>query len=107
MLKVYLSGEIHSDWRQEIKNLCNKENLEISVVDFGRGIPKDEISNLFQPFFRSDSAQDIEGTGLGLVICKRYIELQKGTLSVKSNLNKKTTFTISLPIKLNEQSFNN
>jgi signal transduction histidine kinase len=84
-----------------------KENLEISVVDFGRGIPKDEISKLFQPFFRSNSAQDIEGTGLGLVICKRYIELQKGTLSVKSNLNKKTTFTISLPIKLNEQSFNN
>ena len=30
MLKVYLSGEIHSDWRQEIMNLCNKENLEIS-----------------------------------------------------------------------------
>ena len=30
MLKVYLSGEIHSDWRQEIINLCNKKNLEIS-----------------------------------------------------------------------------
>ena len=30
MLNVYLSGEIHSDWRQEIINLCNKENLEIS-----------------------------------------------------------------------------
>ena len=90
----------------EVK-IAFKENLEISVVDFGRGIPKDEISKLFQPFFRSNSAQDIEGTGLGLVICKRYIELQKGTLSVKSNLNKKTTFTISLPIKLNEQSFNN
>lgn len=84
-----------------------KQNLEISVVDFGRGIPKNEISKLFQPFFRSNSAQDIEGTGLGLVICKRYIELQKGTLSVQSNLNKKTTFTISLPIKSNEQSFNN
>ena len=84
-----------------------KENLEISVVDFGRGIPKDEISNLFQPFFRSNSAQDIEGTGLGLVICKRYIELQKGSLSVTSNLNEKTIFTISLPIRSNEQSFNN
>lgn len=78
------------------------EQLEISVIDFGRGIPTGEINKLFQPFFRSNSAQDIEGTGLGLVICKRYIELQKGKLSVQSILDKKTTFTISLPLKLNE-----
>jgi PAS domain S-box-containing protein len=79
-----------------------KNQLEITVIDFGRGIPNNEINKLFQPFFRSNSAQDIEGTGLGLVICKRYIELQKGSLSVQSILNKKTTFTISLPLKLNE-----
>tara|TARA_Y100000766_G_scaffold169211_1_gene145287 strand:+ start:10302 stop:12989 length:2688 start_codon:yes stop_codon:yes gene_type:complete len=85
----------------EIK-ISFKENLEIEVIDFGRGIPNNEINKLFQPFFRSNSAQDIEGTGLGLVICKRYIELQKGTLSVHSILNKKTTFTISLPLNLNE-----
>jgi PAS domain S-box-containing protein len=84
-----------------------KKQLKITVVDFGRGIPNNELNKLFQPFFRSNSAQDIEGTGLGLVICKRYIELQKGTLSVESILNKKTTFTISLPLKLNEQDFNN
>ncbi len=90
----------------EIK-ISFKEQLEIAVIDFGRGIPNNEINKLFQPFFRSNSAQDIDGTGLGLVICKRYIELQKGTLSVHSILNKKTTFTISLPLKLNEQNFNN
>ncbi|MAW64996.1 MAG: hypothetical protein CMD18_02265 [Flavobacteriales bacterium] len=90
----------------EIK-ISFKKQLEINVIDFGRGIPNNEINKLFQPFFRSNSAQDIEGTGLGLVICKRYIELQKGTLCVQSILNKKTTFTISLPLKLNEQNFNN
>lgn len=79
-----------------------QNSVEISVIDFGRGIPQNEINKLFQPFFRSNTAQDIEGTGLGLVICKRYIELQKGTLSVHSIVNKKTTFTISLPINLNE-----
>ncbi len=79
-----------------------KESLQISVIDFGRGIPDNEINKLFQPFFRSNSAQDIEGTGLGLVICKRYIELQKGSLKVESVVNKKTTFTISLPITSNE-----
>jgi PAS domain S-box-containing protein len=90
----------------EIK-ISFKEQLEISVIDFGRGIPKDEINKLFQPFFRSNTAQDIEGTGLGLVICKRYIELQSGSLMVQSTINKKTTFTISLPNKPDEQNFNN
>lgn len=74
-----------------------KKALTIDVTDFGRGIPKDEINNLFQPFYRSDNVQDIEGTGLGLVICKRYIELNGGSISVKSSLNERTTFTIIFP----------
>jgi signal transduction histidine kinase len=74
------------------KNLVN-----IKVIDFGKGIPEDEIPNLFQPFYRSKNAQDVEGTGLGLVICKKYIELQNGVIKVHSILNKRTTFIISLP----------
>lgn len=74
------------------------ESLKIKVTDFGRGIPEEDISKLFQPFFRSNSTQDIEGTGLGLVICKRYLELQDGKLSVESEQGVKTQFTIELPL---------
>ncbi|MBL56669.1 MAG: hypothetical protein CMP61_05730 [Flavobacteriales bacterium] len=74
-----------------------KKAVTLDVTDFGRGIPKDEINNLFQPFYRSDNVQDIEGTGLGLVICKRYIELNGGSISVKSSPNERTTFTIIFP----------
>jgi PAS domain S-box-containing protein len=74
-----------------------KSLVNIKVIDFGKGIPEDDIPNLFQPFYRSKNAQDVEGTGLGLVICKKYIELQNGVIKVHSILNKRTTFIISLP----------
>ena len=80
-----------------IVNYNNK--LQIEIIDYGRGIPEKDISKLFQPFFRSESTQDIEGTGLGLVICKRYIELQSGTLDIKSEVDVETKFTLSLPLE--------
>lgn len=85
-----------------IVNISIDKTLIIEVIDFGRGIPKEDIKNLFQPFFRSNNAQDIEGTGLGLVVCKNHIELQKGSLEVESQENKKTIFRISLPINNHE-----
>jgi signal transduction histidine kinase len=72
------------------------------VIDFGRGIPKGDIKNLFQPFFRSNNTQDIEGTGLGLVVCKNYVELQNGSIEVESNENRKTIFRIYLPVSNHE-----
>mgnify|MGYP001183047162 CR=1 FL=1 len=85
-----------------IVNISVNNALIIEVIDFGRGIPKEDIKNLFQPFFRSNNTQGIEGTGLGLVVCKNYIELQKGSLEVESQENKKTIFRISLPINNHE-----
>lgn len=71
--------------------------VTIKIKDYGLGIPEKEIVNLFQPFYRSSNTQNIEGTGLGLVICKRYLELMNGKLFVKSIENQETTFTIQLP----------
>lgn len=73
-------------------------NLIIEVTDFGRGVPEGEITKLFQPFYRGNNVQDIQGTGLGLVICRRYTELQGGQLDVRSDEHIKTTFTIKLPL---------
>jgi len=81
----------------EVKLNYNKNSVKIQIIDFGRGIPIDGINNIFQPFYRADNTIDIKGTGLGLVVCKKYIQLQNGTINVQSDEHKKTIFTIQLP----------
>lgn len=71
-----------------------KKKLVIEVQDFGIGISKSDQKNLFKSFFRGNNVQDIEGTGLGLVIARQFVELNDGTLSLESQLNKGTTFKI-------------
>lgn len=72
----------------------NKKNLKITVTDDGTGINKDQLSQIFQPFFTTKS----KGTGLGLSICKKIISAHSGTLGVESEEGKGTTFTILLPV---------
>ncbi|MEE8377823.1 MAG: ATP-binding protein, partial [Candidatus Aminicenantaceae bacterium] len=72
----------------------NKKNLKITVTDDGKGINKDQLSQIFQPFFTTKS----KGTGLGLSICKKIISAHSGTLGVESEEGKGTTFTILLPV---------
>lgn len=75
----------------------NFDNWEFSVVDQGIGIPKEEISNLFDPFYRATNALKLPGTGLGLSIVKDYVEIQGGNITVESTPNVGTTMTFSLP----------
>lgn len=64
------------------------------VQDGGIGIPEDEQKNLFTKFFRATNAVNIQGTGLGLNIVKRYLELLHGTIEFKSNPEEGTTFVV-------------
>tara|TARA_B110000908_G_C10241159_1_gene446147 strand:+ start:177 stop:839 length:663 start_codon:yes stop_codon:yes gene_type:complete len=66
-------------------NFKPKEIL-LSVKDYGLGIPKAELSNLFQPFFSANNVTEIKGAGLGLNIAKEYAEYNKGQIAVKSKL---------------------
>lgn len=70
---------------------------KIEVIDFGRGIPKENLKNLFQPFYRADNTVDIEGTGLGLVVCEKYLALQNAEITVESTENESTKFSIIIP----------
>lgn len=75
------------------------DNIQISVIDQGQGIPKKELPNLFKPFQKisvKPTAKE-KSTGLGLMIIKKIVELHNGTIKVESKLNKGTTFTIELP----------
>ena len=72
-------------------------SIKISVKDNGIGISKEDQKHLFERFFRGHNATHIQGTGLGLNIVARYVELMNGTLSFESKENKGTTFTIIIP----------
>lgn len=76
----------------------NAENCKIEVIDFGIGIPQDEIKSLFQTFYRCSNVGDISGTGLGLSIVKDYVTLNGGQVQAESELGKQTKFTVTLPV---------
>jgi len=72
--------------------------ISISVADTGSGIPSEHMRQLFEPFFTTKTI----GVGLGLPICKEFVEANKGTISVASEVGKGTTFTITLPLAEDE-----
>ena len=71
----------------------------VSVADSGIGIPSEDLPRIFERFYRVDKARsrDVGGTGLGLSIVKHVIEQMEGTVSVESQLNKGSRFTVVLP----------
>jgi PAS domain S-box-containing protein len=73
------------------------DNIVISIQDFGLGIPLADQKNLFTRFFRAGNVTNIEGTGLGLNIVLRYLDLLKGEISFKSKEGEGTIFFITLP----------
>jgi len=70
--------------------------MEIKTTDTGCGIPEENIERLFEPFYTKKEAG--KGTGLGLAISYGYIQRHNGTIEVKSQVGKGTTFIIKLPI---------
>lgn len=79
-------------------NLTGKNSCAIfSVKDRGIGIPKQELTNLFQCFYRASNVGTIPGTGLGLAIVKACVDLHGGEISLNSKLGQGTKVTVSLP----------
>lgn len=76
---------------------ANADLLKIDVEDNGLGIPMEDQKNLFNRFFRAKNSTNIQGTGLGLNIVKKYVDLMNGEISFTSELNKGTTFSIQIP----------
>jgi PAS domain S-box-containing protein len=75
----------------------SKADFQINITDEGIGIPEEDKKHLFDRFFRASNATNIPGTGLGLNIVKRYVDLLGGTISFNSEFNKGTTFLIKIP----------
>lgn len=74
------------------------DTVEISIEDHGIGMPGNVVSNLFQKFYRSHrSRETVAGTGIGLYISKAIVESHGGTIQVRSEEGKGSTFIVSLP----------
>ena len=82
-----------------IETSVDDKVAKISVTDRGIGISPQDQQHLFSSFFRGFNATNIAGTGLGLHIVKRYIDLLHGNVNLKSELGVGTTVSISFPVK--------
>ncbi|CAH0995498.1 Sensor histidine kinase RcsC [Emticicia aquatica] len=80
-----------------VEAILNDNELLLSVQDHGIGIPEGDQKHLFERFFRSSNAGEIQGTGLGLSIVAHYVNLLKGSIKYISKENEGTTFFINLP----------
>lgn len=80
---------------------CQQGEKTISFVirDEGIGIPEEDQKHMFDRFFRASNAGNIQGTGLGLNIVKRYVELLGGTISFSSEYRKGSIFTVQIPVE--------
>ncbi|WP_341832684.1 PAS domain-containing sensor histidine kinase [Sphingobacterium thalpophilum] len=88
---IKYSGE---DTLIEFTTCIDDEGCLISVKDNGIGIPEEDQVHLFEPFFRAHNTGNIPGTGLGLNIVKRYIELMAGQMEFESEVHKGTSFRV-------------
>ena len=90
----------------EVKSENTSDCLTFSVIDHGKGIPEELHKRIFTHFFRADNADDrnTSGTGLGLSISKPIVEAHRGVISVESQVGAGSTFTVTLPSKVNARN---
>lgn len=90
----------YSDGGKRIFIACKRKdnNLLFAVRDEGIGIPDEDQKHMFDRFFRASNAGQVQGTGLGLNIVKRYAELLGGSISFVSEYGKGSTFTVLIPL---------
>lgn len=99
-VKFTESGYIHIDLKL-IEKSSKQSEIEFTVTDTGIGIKEEKLKDLFQPFKQLDSSttRKYGGTGLGLVICKRFIEIMKGDIWVDSTFGEGTSFHFKIPFE--------
>jgi len=87
------SGELTINVKSKSRMKEGKERVEVSFGDTGVGISEENMKKLFEPLFTTKA----QGIGLGLSICKNFIEANEGKIEVQSEVGKGTTVTVNLP----------
>jgi len=102
-----LSNSIKYTKEGEIKvsasliNVNNQPRLVVDIADTGVGISADQQTNLFSKYYQTNSSKGKTGTGLGLYICKQFVELQGGKITVKSTEGEGSVFSFYIPYSEN------
>jgi two-component system sensor histidine kinase ChiS len=88
----------------QLQSLILRSKLQITVSDTGTGIAEDKLERIFKSFEQADgsAAREYEGTGLGLAVTKKLVELHGGEIQVSSKVGIGSQFTFSLPISQNQ-----
>ncbi len=98
-------GQISLRVRKRSKNTPGRVRLRFSVADNGFGMSDEFVKTIFDPFSRevTDATREIQGTGLGMAITKNIINLMGGTISVQSQLERGSTFTVEVEMEVADQ----
>jgi signal transduction histidine kinase len=88
------------DGKVIVTPFCTDERFGFSVKDTGIGIPKEDLDKIFEEFYRSKNAKEVEqlGTGLGLSLVKEIVQFYGGAIFVNSELGKGSEFIVEIPI---------
>lgn len=90
---------------------CGEQDVVFQIKDTGIGIPPEDQKRLFEPFHRAKNVGKVSGTGLGMAIVKRSVEIHGGQITVVSEVDVGTTFTVTLPLhkqqRTNDKDFGN
>lgn len=99
MFNLISNASKYSESHKNIFLTCARNNNQIvfHIRDEGIGIPKEDHKHLFDRFFRASNAGNVQGTGLGLNIVKRYVDLLKGSITFESEYGKGSTFIVGIP----------
>jgi signal transduction histidine kinase len=106
LLNLLSNAVKYSPEEKEIRLTADvkERHFTVTVSDEGIGIPLEAQEELFSKFHRASNAIHIQGTGLGLHIVKRYVELLEGTITFTSSEKEGTTFTVEFPSNYNQSA---
>lgn len=82
----------------DVSLVSHSNYISINIQDYGCGMDSETISHVFEKFYQGDKSHSKEGNGLGLSLVKRIIDLCKGEIKIKSEVNEGTTVMINLPV---------
>ncbi len=83
----------------QLKLVCKSACIMFEVTDEGIGILQEDQTKIFDPFYRGQNVDGMIGSGLGLAVVKKCLELQKGNITIESNVGKGTTFIVQIPLQ--------
>jgi PAS domain S-box-containing protein len=99
VLNILSNAIKYSDEGKVIEITIKQRQAGVSFCfkDYGMGIPKEDIKLLFEPFHRGENVKNISGTGLGLAVLKKAVELHRGIIEINSELGEGSHFRVILP----------